>query len=68
MGDNDFPATMANWGNARDKALLWKSDFSGKESFSQSGTDIPESGYEREYIGGEGTNREPYFREKISYQ
>ena len=52
----------------RDKALLWKSDFSGKESFSQSGTDIPESGYEREYIGGEGTGREPYYRERILYQ
>ena len=68
MGDTDFPARMANWGEAKDKATLWRSDFSGKESFSQSGTGIPTSGYERDYEGREGTGLEPYFRERILYQ
>ena len=43
MGDNDFPAVMANGGReeARDKADKWKSYRSGSSSYSQSGTDIP---------------------------
>ena len=68
MGDTDFPARMANWGRAQDKAALWRSNFSGKEAFSQSGTGIPTSGYERSYEGGDGTGLEPYFREQVLYQ
>jgi len=68
VGDTDFPARMANWGEAKDKAALWRSNFSGKESFSQSGTGIPTSGYERDYEGREGTDMEPYFRERVLYQ
>ena len=43
MGDNDFPAVMANGGReeARDKAAKWKTYQSGSSSYSQSGTDIP---------------------------
>ena len=43
MGDNDFPAVMANGGReeARDKAAKWKTYRSGSSSYSQSGTDIP---------------------------
>ena len=68
MGDTDFPAGMANWGKAQDKAALWRSNFSGKESFSQSGTGMPTSGYEREYEGREGSGLEPYFKERVLYQ
>ena len=43
MGDNDFPAVMANGGReeASDKAAKWKTYRSGSSSYSQSGTDIP---------------------------
>ena len=43
MGDNDFPAVMANGGReeARDKAAKWKTYRSGSSSYSQSATDIP---------------------------
>ena len=43
MGDNDFPAVMANGGReeARDTAAKWKTYRSGSSSYSQSGTDIP---------------------------
>tara|TARA_R100000664_G_C2723619_1_gene116266 strand:- start:331 stop:537 length:207 start_codon:yes stop_codon:yes gene_type:complete len=68
MGDTDFPAVMANWGEAKDKAALWRSNYSGKEEYSQSGTDIPEEGYEREYSGGEGSDIDPYFRERVRYK
>ena len=68
MGDTDFPARMANWGKAQDKAALWRSNFSGKESFSQSGTGMPTSGYEHEYEGREGSGLEPYFKERVLYQ
>jgi len=68
MGDTDFPAVMGNWGEARDKATLWRTNFSGKEEFKQSGTGIPTSGYEREYEGDDGSDREPSFRERILYR
>ena len=55
MGDNDFPAVMANGGReeARDKAAKWKTYRSGSSSYSQSGTDIPTGGM---YSHGEFTD------------
>tara|TARA_R100000742_G_C4232104_1_gene53460 strand:+ start:540 stop:746 length:207 start_codon:yes stop_codon:yes gene_type:complete len=68
MGDTDFPAVMGNWGEARDKATLWRSNYSGKEEYSQFGTDSPEEGYERQYSGREGSDIDPYFRERVKYK
>ena len=68
MGDTDFPSVMPNWGEAKDIATLWRTNFSGKEEYSESGTDVPESGYEREYIGGEGSDVDPYFKERVLYK
>ena len=67
MGDNDFPAVMANGGNwksARDLANQWQSRSSGSSSFMQSGTGIPTSGEHVEYESGEGSIEDPWYTER----
>jgi hypothetical protein len=39
---------------------------SGREDYSQSGTDVPSFGISRNYEGGGGTGMEPYFNEQIA--
>ena len=64
MGDPDFPAVMANWGNARDLASQWQSRSKGSSSYVESGTGIPTSGEHIEYESGEGSIEDPWYTER----
>ena len=67
MGDNDFPAVMANGcnrRNARDLANQWQSRSSGSSSYIQSGTGIPTSGEHVEYGEGDGSMEDPWYVEE----
>jgi len=61
MGDNDFPAVMANWGRAKDMSEDWLTRSKGSETYVESGTDIPTRGYEESYESGEGAIEDPWF-------
>jgi len=64
MGDNDFPAVMANggnWKNARDLANQWQSRSRGTSTVIQSGTGIPTSGEHVEVESGEGSIEDPWY-------
>ena len=61
MGDTDFPAVMAHWGNARDLASQWQSRSSGSSTVIQSGTGIPTSGEHVEVESGEGSIEDPWY-------
>ena len=67
MGDNDFPAVMANggWGEAKDKASKWKAYRSGSSSYSQSGTDIPTGGMYSQGEFTDGSDIAPYGYEEF---
>ena len=67
MGDNDFPAVMANGGRdeARDKAAKWKTYRSGSSSYSQSGTDIPTGSKYSHEETADGSDVEPYGYEEF---
>ena len=67
MGDNDFPAVMANGGNhkkAVDLANQWQSRHSGSSTFMQSGTGIPTSGEHVEYEAGDSSIEDPWYTER----
>ena len=67
MGDNDFPAVMANggWDEAKDKASKWKTYRSGSSSYSQSGTDIPTGGMYSHGEATDGSDITPYGYEEF---
>ena len=67
MGDNDFPAVMANGGRyeARDKAAKWKTYRSGSSSYSQSGTDIPTGSMFSQGEFTDGSEQAPYGYEEF---
>ena len=60
MGDTDFPAVMANWGNARDLASQWKVRSSGNTSVMTSGTGMPTTTFSSGYGSGSGSDEEPW--------
>ena len=67
MGDNDFPAVMANagWDEAKDKASKWKTYRSGSSSYSQSGTDIPTGSMHSHGEFTDGSDIAPYGYEEF---
>ena len=67
MGDNDFPAVMANGGReeARDKAAKWKTYPSGSSSYSQSGTAIPTGNMYSQGEFTDGSDIAPYGYEEF---
>ena len=67
MGDNDFPAVMANggWDKAKDKASKWKVYRGGSSSYSQSGTDIPTGSMYSQGEFTDGSDIAPYGYEEF---
>jgi len=60
MGDNDFPAVMANWGRAKDMSEEWITRSQGDTTYIESGTGIPTSGEHISYESGEGSIEDPW--------
>jgi len=67
MGDTDFPAVMANWGNARDLASQWKSRSSGTTSSFSSGLGLPTTGEQITYSSSDGSDEDPWYTEERSF-
>tara|TARA_R100001443_G_scaffold42234_1_gene55556 strand:+ start:25 stop:240 length:216 start_codon:yes stop_codon:yes gene_type:complete len=67
MGDNDFPAVMANggsWENAHGLASQWKRRSSGSSASFSSGLGLPTTGEHIEYESGEGSIEDPWYTER----
>tara|TARA_R100001443_G_scaffold7012_1_gene16131 strand:+ start:283 stop:498 length:216 start_codon:yes stop_codon:yes gene_type:complete len=67
MGDNDFPAVMANggsWENAHGLASQWKRRSSGSSASFSSGLGLPTTGEQAAYESGDGSDEDPWFTEE----
>lgn len=60
MGDNDFPAVMANWGRAKDMSEEWITRSQGDTTYIESGTGIPTRGYQESYQSGDSHIEDPW--------
>ena len=61
MGDNDFPAVMANWGDAHDLASKWKSRSSGSSTSISGGLGLPTTADQAEFVAGDASDEDPWF-------
>ena len=67
MGDNDFPAVIANggsWENAHGLASLWKKRSSGSSSTFRSGLGLPTTGEHIQYESGDSSDEDPWFTQE----